>query len=284
MSLSHPRSYNTMRNILALTAITLLPLTIFLERASPARLNACYIRREIQKPPPPLIPLRDSVLHNYSVYIMWTAMFLLALLPNARPKAFFSLTFASLWFHATYIYLAAFKAPLQDFNCAGRHKSYPNGISGHYCYFIFVAFTAARYARSRLKSNSDASPLIKAAAALLMSLFGVGGVATLHRTFFHGYHSARQISYGASLGIFSHCVLDYILLDEHCGFTTHMRLLFLLANSTTSITLYFRLWPHEAAGPAISFGHLVFHSSLWIILLVCTYFVTATEKNPAKEA
>lgn len=231
------------------------------------RFDACFIRRESQRPPAPLIPLRDSVLHDASVYVMWVSMLLLCMLPNGRQAAFESLTFSSIWFHTTYIFLAAAKAPLQDYNCAGRHIHFPNAISGHYCYFIFVILTAAQFTRLRLAANPNPSPLILLVVLTLLCAFVIGAVATLYRTFFHGYHSLRQIFLGTSLGLFSHVLLDIVHLDASTGFSTFSQIVLLLSNSLTTIALYLQLWPHQKAGPAIGPYQFLFHASLWTILL-----------------
>lgn len=260
------------RVVLAAIPLLLVLLTVTLDynSATSTRQDTCYIRRELEKPGPTLIPLRDGPLHNYSVYVMWISMFLLALLPNSRLRALYLLTYTSIWFHITYIMLAALKAPLYDFACAGRHPMFPNGISGHYCYFIFVALTAPRYARARLRTNPNASRVILAAAAVLMTLFTIGGTATLYRTYFHGYHSPRQIALGAALGVFSHIVLDTFEYMDNREPSIPVSLAVLLATSLTSLTSYYYVWPHQSAGDAITTGHLMFHGTLWLILLATT--------------
>lgn len=277
-------SRSTINYIIAATAVTLLTISVLLGVLAPVRMNACYIRREIQKPPPPLIPLRDGLLHDSSVFVLWMAMFLLALLPNARSTALFSLNYASLWFHCTYIYLAAFKGPLEDFNCVGRHTAFPNGISGHYCYFLFVALSAHRFTKNRLKANPRASNILKAVILVLLALFGVGGTATLYRTFFHGYHSARQVLLGSAMGLLSHVALDIILLQEETGYSIVSRMTFMLANSISSLVFYYRLWPHDSAPPAISQSQLTFHSTLWALLLVSFSFIVKKNQQRLKEA
>lgn len=256
------------------TALTIIPLllvvlTVVLDynATSRARMDACFIRREVQRPGPTLIPLGDGLLHNLSVYVMWISMFILAALPVGRTRAFYLLTYSSIWFHTTYILLAALKAPLFDFNCAGRHPEYPNGISGHYCYFVFVALTSRRFALARYRSNPDASRIALALVAFLMTLFAIGATATLYRTFFHGYHSPRQIALGTALGMLSHVLLDNFQFREDSEPPTSISLSLLLANSLTSLTSYYIAWPHDKAGPAISQGQLVFHAALWVILI-----------------
>lgn len=268
ISITHT-SRNRGRGALLTLAVCLTIATSILKFKDGAteRFDACFIRRESQRPPPPLIPLRDSVLHDASVYVMWLSMLLLCMLPNGRHAAFDSLTFSSIWFHTTYIFLAAAKAPLQDYNCAGRHVSFPNAISGHYCYFVFVILTAARFTRLRLHANANPSPIILLVVIALLCAFFVGAVATLYRTFFHGYHSLKQIFLGTSLGLFSHVVLDIVHLDPSTVFPSLTQILLLLSNSLTAIALYLRLWPHQKAGPAIGSYQFLFHATLWAILL-----------------
>lgn len=75
-------------------------------------LNAFSIRAELERPPPTIIPLEYSQLHNLFMFNMRFAMFVLSIVPKGRVAALHSLTLASLWFHTTYITFAAAKAPL----------------------------------------------------------------------------------------------------------------------------------------------------------------------------
>lgn len=145
---------------------------------------------------------------------------------------------------------------------------YPNGISGHYCYFIFVALTAPLYAHSRIRMNPDASKAVLVTSATLMGLFTIGATATLYRTYFHGYHSPRQIALGAALGILSHVGLETLLFRKEKEVIVRISMMTLAASSLTALTLYTRVWPHENAGAAIGQGQLMFHVTLWIILSV----------------
>lgn len=246
-----------------------------------ARFNACFIRREVERPPPTLIPLGDSQLHNLSVYVMWFAMFVLSILPRGRVAALHSLTLASLWFHTTYIILAAAKAPLDDYNCTGRHPNFPNGISGHYCYFIFVMLTAPRFAHMRIRANPHLPQSILILVSFLIGLFTVGAIATLYRTFFHGYHSVRQIIFGVALGLASHVALDSFHFAPLIPSPEVTKFAFLLANSLTAVAFYLRLWPHNQAEPAIGYLQFLFHGGLWLILLVTGLWIP---RNPPKEA
>lgn len=261
---------NWFRVTLLVVAICLVVATYVLQyRASTAaRIDACFIRREIQEPPPTIIPISDSLLHNLSVAIMWMAMIILSFLPQARMDGLHSLILSSLWFHTTYILLAAMKAPLADYNCAGRHPNFPNGVSGHYCYFIFVMLTAPRFAQSRLQANPNIARSVLVPVSMLIALFTVGAVSTLYRTFFHGYHSLRQILLGAALGIVSHVTLDYFHFSTTVPSSSASKVAFLLANSLTATSLYLRLWPHVEAGPAVGSDQLVFHLCLWFLLLI----------------
>lgn len=267
------------RLLLGVAAVLILLIPI-LNQIPSAQLDVCYIRRERQLPPRPLIPLGDSALHNYSVYVMWIAMLILSLLPRRRTHALFSLTLCSLWFHQTYILLAALKAPLADVACAGRDRFFPNGISGHYCYFIFVALTAPRFASRRRRDNPSASPILLATVAILLLLFGIGGFATLYRTFFHGYHSIRHILLGAALGIVSYIGLYYFHLAEDSR-TIDNVLGVLYANSAIVIALYAYLWPHLKTTHALGWGQAKFHFVLWLLLI---FFSRRLTNQPAKQA
>jgi hypothetical protein len=130
-----------------------LNLALSMHPPSVVRMDACFIQREREAPAPTLLPLSDSSLHSLAVVSVWAAVICLVLLPHERVRALNTLAYTSLWFHLTYILLAAIKAPLDDLNCAGRHQSYPNGISGHFCYFVFVSLTVPFIVRARLEAN-----------------------------------------------------------------------------------------------------------------------------------
>lgn len=267
------------RRALLIAPAVLVALTAMLSLHEPLnrRLDACFIYREREAHAPTLIPLGDSALHNGAVYAVWAAMLVLAVLPAQRAKGLFSLAYTSLWFHSTYILLAALKAPLLDFNCGGRHVAYPNGISGHYCYFIFVSLTAPILARARLAANPSAPMPVLLTAATLLTLYGTGAIATLYRTFAHGYHSPRQILLGSALGIFSHTTLEHFYLgaDDKSAPSVALALAVVSAKSISAFALYFSLWPLASAGPAVTTGHLYFHACIWALLLACAVFLPA---------
>lgn len=239
------------------------------------KINACYIHRELQKPAPTWIPLGDSQLHNYSVFVMWMGMFVLAMLPQRRAYGIYSLLYASLWFHNAYIAQAPLKALLHDFNCAGRHDMYPNGISGHYCYFVYVSLTIPLLARRRLQANPHASRVLLSIAAALLLLYAVGSVATLYRTFAHGYHSLRQIFLGIACGTLAHSSLERLVYASDSDPPVAAQLLVQLANSFCAFSLYYALWPTETAGVAISVGQVYFHTALYAGLFASLWFMNA---------
>lgn len=266
--------------LVALTVFLLIiPNLTYFRYGTVTRADVCYINREVEKPAPTFIPIRDGLLHDSSVFVMWVAMFTLCLLPKQRALAFFRLVYASIWFHSTYILLAALKSLLMDYNCAGRHKLYPNGISGHYCYFIFVSLTAYRLGHARLSAHPNVLKPLARLVQLLLSLFLIGAVSTLYRTYYHGYHSPRQIGLGSALGISSFVGLDYVLFPSHEQNSVQLTVSTLLSTSLTSLALYFRWWPHGEAGPAISKGQLIFHAILWLLLFVTIFLRRRPEEK-----
>lgn len=240
------------------------------------RINSCYIYRQFEKPARTWIPIRDSALHNYSVYVMWTAMLILALLPNDRIAGLYALLFSSIWFHITYVLLAALKSRMDDFNCAGRHDTYPNGISGHYCYFLYVSLTIPLLARPRIAANRNAPPIIFAIVTALLGVYAVGAAATLYRTFMHGYHSIRQIFLGSALGLAAHLFLEFFQ-SKAMSPSVGSQLAMLVSNSILVFTLYYTWWPTQQAGPAISIGQVFFHLALYLAL--CASAVLLSEKE-----
>lgn len=268
------------RRALSLTPVILLGVLAYLHfHPYPYPLDTCSINRVLTKPPPPLIPLPDSALHNYSVLSIWLSMILLLLLPSSssfsppsstpRPSlsSLFALLYTALWFHVTYILLCALKAPLGDFNCAGRHPFYPNGVSGHYCYFIFVTLSAPHLARVLLSSSTFAPRFLTLPSAAFATFYAIGAPATLYRTYAHGYHSPRQIVLGSALGIASHAALEAFFLGDPDRFSRSATLAVLASASAAALGLYRALWPLSTAGPALTSGHVYFHAGMWAALL-----------------
>lgn len=267
------------RRILALVPAILLVITslLSLHDLSAEKLDACFIARELEPHPPNVIPIADSTLHNLAVAAVWIAMLTLLTLPQSRVHAAYTLAYTALWFHSTYILLAALKAPLDDFNCSGRHPLYPNGISGHYCYFVFVSLTVPLLIQARLRSNPSQSrkPVVAVAIAFLI-IYAVSATATLYRTLIHGYHSPRQILLGTALGMGSHCVLDRLLFDRastRLQQTPATAVAILISKSFLSFSLYNLLWPFATAGPAVTRPHIAFHAVMWCILFACSYLL-----------
>lgn len=262
------------RRVVSVLPLLLLAITLALSLHSrlSSKLDECVIYREHERPPPVYIPMADSALHNYSVFAIWAGMLTLLALPERRARGLYALLYTALWFHVTYVLLCALKAPLDDFNCAGRHRLYPNGVSGHYCYFLFVTLCAPILARARLRANPTQQPaFIIAPAMLFFVLFAVGAPATLYRTWAHGYHSARQILLGSALGLASHAAVERFFLsrldDMAPPFTDVLELVVLGAGSCTSFLFYHLLWPLSTAGPALTKGHYQFHIGVWVALL-----------------
>lgn len=280
------------RRILVVVPLLLVTATLLLSLSAhySSRLDTCFIYREKERPPPTYIPLADSALHNYSVFAIWGAMLALLALPAARIQALYSLLYTAVWFHVTYILLCALKAPLDDFNCAGRHETYPNGVSGHYCYFLFVSLSAPMLAQARLAQNKLRPPVILVPAMLFAFFYAVGAPTTLYRTYAHGYHSPRQIMLGSALGLASHAALERFFLRyigaglDRSPYGVHAQLAVLAASSLTSFTIYYALWPLSTAGPALTDGHLYFHAGMWSALVIASMLPASSRGSPEKVA
>lgn len=258
--------------------LIVLTLALSLHDRYNSKINACYIYRQFEKPARTWIPIRDSALHNYSVYVMWTAMLILALLPNDRIAGLYALLFSSVWFHITYVLLAAFKSLMNDFNCAGRHETYPNGISGHYCYFLYVSLTIPLLARPRIAANPRAPSALYAVVTALIAIYAIGATATLYRTFMHGYHSVRQIFLGSALGLSAHLSLEFFLSDSLSP-SIDTQLAMLVSNSILAFALYYSWWPAQDAGHAIPFGQVFFHLGLYAALFATALLIPENERK-----
>ena len=250
------------------------------------RLNGCYITRGLEKPQPVWIPLRDSALHNLAVLLMWLGMLTLSLLPTSRFRGIFDLLHASAAFHSTYIFLCASKALLNDIACGGRDSMYPNGISGHYCYFIYVSLCIPLLARERLDQNASNSSNKNAIlfASVCIAGYAIAGAATLYRTFAHGYHSPRQILLGSALGIASHSALEFLAYSTKPRTKPLVLLRSQILASLFVFALYFLTWPKRQVGPAISAAQIVFHTALLVGMAVTAAFAQEEKLDTRKEA
>lgn len=180
------RDYIMLVLALILVAVSMKPSSSYGDVDANSSPDTCFIDREVMKRPPSsgrAIPLSDGMLHNSSVLLLWVIIFL-CLLPNQRIWAVFTILLATIWFHSTYILLAALKALRADFNRAGSRPFFPNGISGHYCYFALVVLTLTRFTRARISANPSVSTIALLSLSALLALFLVGAVSTLHRTIY----------------------------------------------------------------------------------------------------
>jgi len=271
------------------------------DHALSTTLHACVINRQAagpRRPPSPLaLPLGDSALHDASVTTVWAYGLLTAVgLPVERPKAVLDIALTTLWFQATYWAADAAKGALGDDRCtSARRATYPNGVSGHFCYFTFVALAVAVYTADRL-TDVAATPALStvrpvtvaaapgsaaaatagvpqallgvvAAAAGLLGLFTIGGVATLVRTYAHGYHSGRQVLLGAAAGIASYLVVDAL---HFCGATAPrlgVQLAVVAAAGGGALSAYAAAWPSAVAGEeAVTGRQLVGYATAWLVV------------------
>jgi len=155
----------------------------------------------------------------------------------------FYLTFSLLWFSATHCLVRLLKMSLGDSLCSRRQKN--NSISGHFnfhlFYFLILFYLGGMLLKSetRKKKNDDnnnnnnnnnntttttttttTTPNANLSWRLKQfwisfGVFTVSSSITLTRTFFGGYHTARQIVYGSILGIVSATIAFFILDQIH---------------------------------------------------------------------
>lgn len=247
-------------------------------------LDICVVDRAVEEVAPVtsfVIPIPDNLLHNYTVITLWM---LIVLFVSSSPKkgaSLFLVSFVSLWFHLTYWLLLLLKGLLDDTTCSfGRFLGQPNSISGHYCYFTycFLSLTTIfrvkhTYWKARNTTRSWRSTLTQVAdnhlSKLLFYTFIIGGVVTVYRTFFHGYHSLRQILYGISLGCFSHALMEtvlweYFIRERHTFLI--LGILFVLSPNLLFFCTLF--WPFPVYGYPVGSKQVLGHVVNWLILFV----------------
>jgi hypothetical protein len=148
--------------------------------------------------------------------------------PPINFDTVFTIAFTVLWYIMTYFICVTAKVALSDANCA----SHPNSVSGHYAFHVYymlalphLYMTVAGSELSSAKQEFEAQKqrnkkdLEKKSDALrtygfkisrrglllgTYVLFAVTALMTMSRTWRFGFHTLRQILYGALLGVFSH--------------------------------------------------------------------------------
>ncbi|GAB0492852.1 hypothetical protein MMPV_004122 [Pyropia vietnamensis] len=314
--LPHPLSGGSRRGLppAAAVALAALSLTLLLVAAAPTlmrlsadhtlvtSLHACAVNRQAAGPRPPpsplSLPLSDSAVHDASVVSLWMYGLLTAVgLPVARAKAVLDIAVTTLWFQATYWAADTVKGVLGDDRCtSARRSTYPNGVSGHYCYFTFVALIVAVYTADRLVdvaadpglatrrpatgavSGTPAAVTagipyrvvaVLAAAAAALGFFTIGATTTLLRTYAHGYHSGRQVLLGASAGVASALALDSLHFRRVTAPRLGVRLAVVASFGVASLAAYTATWPSALAGEeAVTRQQLVGYAAAWAVVAV----------------
>lgn len=121
------------------------------------------------------------------------------------------------WYYCSWILVAILKQIINDTSC-GRH---PNSVSGHYNFFTFailsVLFLKLKFDSeqseegNRSGRRADRVTLMSAVFGIFYVLFIAGSMLSLWDTYFLGYHSLRQVVYGATLGLVSHGLFAFAL-------------------------------------------------------------------------
>lgn len=273
-------------------ALAALSLTLLLVAAAPTlmrlsedhtlvtSLHACVINRQAAGPRAPRsplsLPMGDSVLHDASVATLWVYALLTAVgLPVARAKAVLDIAISALWFQATYWAADAVKGFLRDDRCtSARRSTYPNGVSGHYCYFLFASLVVAIYTADRLVDV--------AASATALGLFAIGATTTLLRTYAHGYHSGRQVLLGAAAGVASALALDALHFRAATAPRLGVRLAVVAAVGAASLAAYTATWPSALAGEeAVTRVQVVGYAAAWAVVAAVVGAEWARQCRPA---
>ncbi|KAK4527083.1 hypothetical protein GAYE_SCF34G5005 [Galdieria yellowstonensis] len=245
-------------------------------------LDICVVDRAVEDLPPLtsfVIPIRDSLLHNYTVATLWILLFLYVFSRSNKGAAIFLVSFLSLWFHLTYWFLLLLKGWLDDATCSfGRFLGQPNSVSGHYCYFTYCFLSLLTLFQVKLGDGKPRKKQLESTwlhildnyvLKLLLSLFVLGGIVTVYRTFFHGYHSLRQVLYGISLGCLSHSLMETILW-EYFLTGRHVSLILGLLAVLSPNLLFFctLLWPFPVYGYPVGSKQVMAHVVNWLVLFI----------------
>eukprot|EP00667_Euglena_gracilis_P016238 EG_transcript_16973 len=113
-----------------------------------------------------------------------------------------------LWYYASFAVVKVLKHVLDDRSCS-KHA---NSVSGHanLFAFLFLSLPALRYMRPPPLPSGRQELRWLLCYLLLVAL----GVWQLWRTYFWGYHSLRQLVYGAGLGLISHALWAVTLVHR----------------------------------------------------------------------
>ncbi|EME27875.1 uncharacterized protein Gasu_45400 [Galdieria sulphuraria] len=247
-------------------------------------LDLCVVDRAVEKLPPVnsfVIPIRDSLLHNFTVATLWMLLVLFIFTSPKKGAAIFLVSFVSLWFHLTYWFLLLVKGWLDDATCSfGRFIGQPNSISGHYCYFTFcfLSLTSLFQVKQLYWRDSRRGKQLKATllwilenyiSKLFLYTFIIGSIVTVYRTFFHGYHSLRQILYGLGLGCLSHALMETVLWEYFIAGRHVLLILGILALLSPNLLFFCTLfWPFPVYGYPVGSKQVMGHIINWLILFI----------------
>jgi len=136
-------------------------------------------------------------------------------------KVIFLVSLSFLWWLATYTGTEIFQMLLDDRTCHRHHRL--NSVSGHYLFFTFWGLNSLWLCRfvSPLRVDNpfklefwrtfiESKTVLKYIAYLAM-IFLAAGTITIARTWLFGYHTLRQVLYGALGGVASQYFLSNLL-------------------------------------------------------------------------
>lgn len=106
----------------------------------------------------------------------------------------FLVLFSIGWYYTTLMVVILLKYFLEDRNCS----KHPNSVSGHFNIVVFSFLTLVH-----LKFHNQLNPKLKLLYFLSFIVSLISSIIMLIYTYFHGYHSIRQIIYGTSTAIIS---------------------------------------------------------------------------------
>ncbi|GJD07787.1 hypothetical protein Gasu2_21250 [Galdieria sulphuraria] len=104
---------------------------------------------------------------------------------------------------------------------------------------------------------------------LFLYTFIIGSIVTVYRTFFHGYHSLRQILYGLGLGCLSHALMETVLWEYFIAGRHVLLILGILALLSPNLLFFCTLfWPFPVYGYPVGSKQVMGHIINWLILFI----------------
>ena len=180
-------------------------------------LDHCHIDRSALVNPGPEWDFRHILFLRGSQVLVLTYLLELTLRGGAW-RSLLLCTATLTWYFSSVLVLRALRVVLGDWNCLPK----PNSVSGHNHMYVFWLLTLpllTAVERGAARAPRDFSPAVH----LGYPLYVVCLCFQMHRTYFEGFHTPRQLLYGLVQALVSHTLWALLLRHYYVPHRAHFR-------------------------------------------------------------